>query len=476
MYFYDDRSHSVAAGSMHGRSQRSLFCFNMVIAVLIGGMDTTLVAQNAPSTSPYAELLAQSDYSLDSSRRKRSRKRKSKYKRHRKKRRKPYYAAVGEGRTLPKKVVRLRAPYKSAFASYGYDAQGQKQDLGLTLSAAGTALVLEYGATNKLSLQFLAPFVLESNLTLDADIFRESDVYMENYINFVGAVAQILIGQGVCASVSACMQLVENGYALPVDTEVTLPTGESLAVKAGVPIKTYADALVVGAARPLEGETGWGDVEVGFLYSIYRAYNFGISFGLGVRLPTGSFSDVPSAYLPTGRGTTDLGIRLNLDFSPLRGIWVSLQNQSEYMLQMGVKQKTSLLDNSMLNEADPTTAAAVAAGSDGFGNEQDFERKGLRNFGFLKLAWGLGNLDRSLEPIGVSAQYSYARQSEEYLNGISKGPPAKSASFVSGLTLDGLAHKFPAQLTYTHEVPISGENQTLAATIDIVTLKLYYKF
>lgn len=372
----------------------------------------------------------------------------------------PYYAAIGEGQTLPKGVLRVRIPYNYATAASGFDKDGNKRDAGLTLRASGTAFVLEYGATGNLSLQLLAPYVLSNELGLDADRFRKSDVYKKNYDEFLAGLGAKLQAQGICPSADACAQLIEGGYALPADTPVVLPSGETVVVKAGVPVKAYADSIVVGAARPAAGRTGLGDVELGFLYALFKRYDAGLSIGAGLRFPTGSFGDVPSAQRATGRGTTDLGIRFNADVSPFKGVWLSYQNQAELMLIAAEKTPSSLLDNNELAEADA----------------QKFERKGVRNLGFFKLGWGLGNITQSLAPIGVQTQLKYARQSKEYLDGEPVGDPANSMSLLGGAVFDALAYRIPLQLQYDHEVPLSGANVTLAPTVQLLTLKAYYRF
>lgn len=388
----------------------------------------------------------------------------------------PYYAAIGEGQTLPEGVLRVRLPFTHVTGNSGYDEHGKKQDLGASLNVTGTAFVLEYGATSRLALQLLAPYVMSSEVHLDGQKFARSGLYASNYGAFVGGVATKLQAQGICPDVESCTKLINDGYALPADTAVTLPSGERLTVKAGVPVKDYANALVVGAARPEPGRTGLGDVEVGALYMVYQRIDADFAVGGGLRLPTGSFADVPSSQLATGRGTLDFGLRLNADYSPARGLWLGWQNQSEIMLMKGKKSRTSLLDNSELNTADATSSEARAAGADGRANNEKFERRGIRNVGFFKLGWGLGDVDQALAAIGTLAEYKYNLESREYLDGVDQGPPQTSMAALGGVVLDGLAYRFPMQVEYDYQVPLAGTNVTVAQTVQLLTLKGYYKF
>jgi hypothetical protein len=373
-----------------------------------------------------------------------------------------YYAALGEGQTLPAGVLRVRLPFQYVSGNYGYDNEGHREDLGAKVAATGTAFVMEYGATSRLSLQLLAPYVLSNNVSLDASKFAQSPVYASGYNAFVNGVATKLQAQGLCPTVAACGQLIATGYSLPADTPITLPSGEILTMRAGVPVKDYANALVVGAARPVPGATGLGDIEIGALFMAWRTFNADFAVGAGFRLPTGSFSDVPSAQVPTGRGTTDLGLRLNFDYSPYRGVWLSYQNQSETMVLKGRERRTSLLDDSQLD--------SVESGY------QTFERRGVRNVGFAKVGWGLGNIDQVLAPIGTLAEFKYNFEEETFLDGVSTGPAATGMSVLVGGLWDGLAYRLPLQVEYDYEVPVAGKNETIAQTIQLLTLKGYYKF
>jgi len=387
-----------------------------------------------------------------------------------------YFAAIGEGQTLPDKVVRLRTLYSLVTADSGFDSDGKRQDLGMTLRVHASAMVLEYGVGNRLTLQVLAPYYLRNELAIDADQFAKSTTYKEKVASFQAGVGTKLKAQGICPTEDACAQLINEGYALPADTAVTLPTGETLLLKAGVPIKSYAHALVIGAARPVAGRTGLGDVEFGALYSVFRRVNFGFSLGGGLRLPTGSFADVPAAERGTGRGTLDLGLRLNLDFRPVQGVWLSFQNQAEVMLRAAKRKRTSLLNSENLNEADPEADAAVAAGADGNPNDQKFERRGIRHVGFFKIGWGLGTITQKLAPLGVQAQYKYALQSEAFADGKSLGERESTQSLLGGLILDGLAYKWPIQLNWDVDRPIAGKNVALATATQTIQAKLYYRF
>lgn len=383
-----------------------------------------------------------------------------------------------EGKTLPEGVLRTRIPYKSVSGSQGFAQDGSKVDSGFTLKAQATALVLEYGVSDRLSLQFVAPVVLQNSVTLDQAKFRDSAAYDSNNDRFLASMAALLASATprICPNFDACLKLVESGLALPVDRDITLPTGEVLTLKAGVPLKTYADQAVVRAATPSDGQTGLGDLEVGALFAVLPKGPLTYSVGLGLRAPTGSFAEVPSSQRPTGRGTLDAGLRQNLDLAVGRHVMLSWQNQSEQMLVPGTKNKTSLVDNTKLNLADPTTPAARAAGSDGADNEQEFTREGVRNVGFLKAGVNLGLLTSSLKSLSTYGMFNYNYDAEERLDGKALGGKKMTQSATVGGSVSGLSYQIPASLDVDYEVPTAGENTAIAASVLSTTLKLYYKF
>jgi hypothetical protein len=387
------------------------------------------------------------------------------------------YAVLPEGKTLPADTFRLRVPFRSASGTFGYDQDGHKVNLGANLRVIGGGLVLEYGVDDRLSVQLLAPVVYVNQVGIDADKFRDSATYKDNYEHFVKAIGAQLQDKGICTSEEACRALIETGdYELDADTPVTLPTGETLVVKANTPLKQYADSLVANAAKPTSGKTGLGDIQIGALYAVIPEGPLRLSLGAGLRFPTGSFKDVPAAQRATGRGTFDGGLRANVDILPCPGIVLSWQNQTELMLVKGKRDKSSLLDPTRLNKADPTTAAAVAAGSDGKSNEQTFERVGARNIGFVRFAWGLGNVISALTPIGVWETYNYDVDGEERLDGIKAGNRSQSQSLTTGLGISGLAYKIPASLDFEYEQPVAGRNLAVAPKVFGSTLKVYYQF
>jgi hypothetical protein len=393
-----------------------------------------------------------------------------------------YFAAGPEGKTLPEGVLRARLAVRFASGDSGFDKAGKKTDPGAQVNAVGSGVVIEYGVSNLLSLQVLVPFVLQNELGLNADQFRKSETYKTQLERFKSAAAKLLAKREICRDDITCRELINSGYSLPSDTNVTLPTGETLQVKARTPLNQVADAVVMAGAKPASGKTGLGDVEVGALYEVlnqkgpFTGSPIFLSVGGGFRFPTGAFADVPGAYRATGRGTLDFGLRTNLDYTPTQGLFLSWQNQAEFMVRKGTKKKSSILNNTELNSANPSSAAAIDAGSNGKGNEVDFERRGVRNVGFAKLGYGLGALSESLESIGMSTQLRYDVDSKEYLGGEAQGDPRRLYTWQTGVSFDGLAYRWPVQAFLDYELPVGGRNVSIAAENLYLEVRGFYRF
>jgi hypothetical protein len=394
---------------------------------------------------------------------------------------KPYYAVIGEGKTLPERVFRLKAPLKFSWGNKSFDSKGNKVDNGLSISAGVLGIKLEYGITNDLSLQVGAPVVLQNRFGLNGEKFLNSEKGSAQVKKFLSGVAAKMQALGVCKSTETCNSLIQNNYVLPV-RNVVLPTGEVLTVQNGVPVKTIAESLVANAIKPANGKAGFGDMEVGLLYSLINERGpisgqpIYVSTGLGMRIPTGQFEKVPAGQRVTGRGTLDLGFRLNLDYNPFPGVYFLAENLSETMLASGKKRRSSLISSTELNTADPTNATLRAAGADGVSNSQKFERKGIRNLGFVRASWGLGNLSQDLKWAGLYTQFKYDFDGEERLDGLAQGEKRRLFSWQTAFIFDGLAYKIPAQLEFEYDTPVAGKNVSVATQGLTTTFKTYYRF
>lgn len=385
----------------------------------------------------------------------------------------------GEGKTLPQGVMRLRTVFRAAQGQTGFDSLGKKEESGFKAQATASAFVVEYGVTPRLSMQVLVPFVHANRLGMDGSAFQNSSFYAEKYDEFLKKSSVNLVKQKLCSDVAACVKAIqEKNLSLPLNSSIILPTGETLDVRAGVPIKTVASALVVNAAVPTSGRTGLGDIEIGGLYALADReldlnshWPVQAAVGVGLRLPSGSFSDVPAAQRGTGRGSTDLGLRLNIDKFFTDEFIFSWQNQSEMAIISGKKKRSSLLNNTILNSADPQIA-----GGDGQRNEGEFKRSSLRQVGFLKLIAGAGMFSSSMALLSLNGQFKYDFDSPGAVDGTALGKNSVVYSTQVGMSIDGLRVAWPVQLDVDYEIPLAGSNKTVVTRNLSTTLKAYYRF
>jgi hypothetical protein len=394
------------------------------------------------------------------------------------------YPLYGEGKTLPANVMRVRFPFRYSSGDFGYDKDGKKQEQGLTVQSTASALVVEYGVTDDISASITVPYVLNNRLSLDGKKFRNSERYQLEYAKLRKSLASKLAESGsLCASLAACESSIDSGVlSLPQDFVVNLPSGETATLAAGVPLKSAIDSIILNAVKPAEGQNGLGDVELGILYSVFNKRSplleVPVYFALagGFRIPTGKFKDVPTGQLPTGRGVPEWAFRTDFDYNPHPSLMFSYQHKATMAVAKGKKKKSSVLEGSKVNKADPTTAVAIANGSNGKPNEQTYERKGFRNEVLAKLAFAPGYFVEEANLFAPFASYKYNLDSQERLDGVAALGRPLTQSYSFGVLVDGLMYKFPAQAELEYEVPFSGKNRSLVTTSSAITLRGYLKF
>lgn len=392
----------------------------------------------------------------------------------------PGYVLVGEAQLLPANVLRMRYVFQNVVGTQGFDENGQAEDVGAVLNAAGHAFALEYGITDRLVLQVIVPVVGANNLSINANKFRKSDEYEEQYQKLVEAVAPALQAKGLCSDVGDCRTKIDAGLALGVDTPVELPTGEQAVIPANVPLKNAADSVILKALEPASGKTGLGDVQVGVAYNVFSSPRQNLTLGIGVRLPTGEYTDVPAAYRAPGAGFTTLGFLARYDIRILNPILISLGNQTEQHITQAVRRRSSILDPTQLNAADPATDdPAIAGEGDGVDNNAPITRKGVLNNGFVKGFFALGAFGRFLNPASIFGSFNWKLDSPYEKEGDDEyGEVSQLFTASYGLTIDGLGlqPRIPISFTYQHDTPVAGKNVLIAPQIDTFQLILYYKF
>ncbi|MFW7380705.1 MAG: hypothetical protein ACOH5I_17965 [Oligoflexus sp.] len=392
----------------------------------------------------------------------------------------PYYSSLGLGKTLPGGFYRFRSITRMGRGSVGYDDSGNEVDLGLELNTVVQAVVLEYGLTEELSFQILAPFVIKNQMALDYRRFNQTETFQTQVQQLNGLMYRSLIAAELCSSIETCQQAIDGGLELPAEAAITLPTGEKVPVGGGPlsAVQAQIPDLVKKAATPADGETGIGDVDFGVLYVFHSTRDSVYAIGGGLRLPTGSFENVPRAQRGTGEGLFKGAIRFNYDYNPFAPLWFSLQHQSEFMLMDGRKKKSSILNPNELNTSDPTSDAAIAAGSDGQPNSQVVKQKGMRHHGLLRLDYGFGGFVPALEPISTEFITIYDFGAETTIDGVASSPAPQSFRYSYGIKFDGLglARPLPAYVKLSQERLISARNLPLFQNLVLVEFAFYTSF
>lgn len=385
---------------------------------------------------------------------------------------------VGEAQVLPKNVFRMRYILRDVKSDKGYDNAGKESKVGATLNVKGHAFVLEYGLADRWTLQMVTPYTSSNELAINANTFKKSPEYAKQYQKLMDAVIPRLIAKGLCSTAENCRTAIDSGLSLGIATPIELPTGETATVGANVPIREAANSIILKALEPSDGKAGLGDIQFGAAYNAYTSPRNVGTIGLGIRIPTGNFMDVASAYRAPGSGYTAVGIRFLYDLR-LSPVIISLSHTMEYSLTKAKKSRSSLLNPKFLNAGNPTIDDGDVAGAgDGELNNGLIERKGVYHEGFTRAAYALGSLHRWLKPVAVYGYYGWIVNPEQQNEGhlYSKKYELYTASFafsVDGLAMDPM---LPVSFTYRRELAIGGRNATIAPSSDYYQFNFYYKF
>lgn len=381
------------------------------------------------------------------------------------------HVSGGEGKVLPKNVVRARVVNRIYSSRTGFDQNGGKLDLGLDQNLGVRAFVAEYGLTEKLSLRMMAPIVFHNQLTMNEEEFKGSATYKKIYDDKANGAAQKFVEQGMCSDIKSCRTLIDSrDLRAPIDIPITLDSGEQVIIPRGSVIAdSIEDSILTGARRPKEGATGLGDMEFGLLYNAYNSDTMTVSAGLGLRAATGKFN-LPEGQRPIGDGINDLGARFNLDYSPVDGLWISFQEQLEMAMTKANWKRPSMLDSSKFNEADPNE------GGDGLANTRSMEKVGFMNASMFRVNYGLGALHPLLKPLALNSSYEYRRDRAKRIDGVETTPQSVIETVSAGTLVSGLPYRVPLEFEANYVAPIQGKNVTLARSSVESVIRLYARF
>lgn len=390
------------------------------------------------------------------------------------------YALSPESGTLPERVVRARIPFISASNSgAAYDIEGTKIDGGVTASVTATGLALEYGITDTLSFGLLMPYVSKNEIGIDGDKYKNQRGYFISKRSAYQSTGALLAASGLCTAGASCDALIDSGFSFPTDTAVTLNTGETVTLKAGVPAKVGLDSLILNAAKPQDGATGMGDTDLGIKYRWLNDGTMGHAVGLVIHVPTGKYEDVTLSQRATGRGIMEVGLRSSFDYKISDNYIAGWQHTVDYAVGKGKIKRSKLLDNTQLND--------IATTGDGFSNNEEFERPGVRNSGYIDVKTSLAQFSPMLNAFGGKVRYSYdfdtgvrVQDSELIQSNGFRGVGERSSIHQLGLGLnwDGfqLENRIPVRLTYDLDMAVMGKNRSTAPVRNTFITELYYKF
>ena len=390
----------------------------------------------------------------------------------------PKSLIIPESAALPESVLRFRAIYAGATSTSSYDSNANKVEDGLKITANQSVAVLEYGITDRISAQLLVPYSLGGKVTVDdRDKFTAKVVEPRTLAKagtsldgvvaaFKSAIPALAAGlKGEDAKLFALGYLAGASASTAIEMKKFNDAFAGVVIPAGANIKDFVDnkfkgALVDAAVKTAEDtkfQEGLGDVQLGAKYALstvsapwFDGVPLYTSIGAGVRFNTGKFKEAAKdGKQAAGRGTTDLGIRVNADYEPLNGVQLQLENQTELMLAKGKTYSDS--------------------------KEVDYERDGMRQNGYSKLVVAPGTWIPAADFLMLNARYNWDNDAATKRDGKQLSSVKVGRSAQVGVGFDGLKLKLPVQLDYDYVLPAKSRNVT-AFGANVVTLKLFYKF
>jgi hypothetical protein len=420
------------------------------------------------------------------------------------------FATLPEGKTLPQGVMRARYVHSKVTGNgSSYDKDGNKLDAIVELNATGGAAVVEYGISDKLSLQVQFDFVGSFETNLKEDKLKASSAWA-NYMTagysanststakiraletqteaFTGskitskatfsaaalvAIAGEAVTNGACGTVSgtnqaefiaSCVANIKSGQKSTKAFTSAVAGQISADAGFGTVVSSVADATdaaiqagVVSQVKPVaekKGGIGMGDTTVGVLYEAMKMDNLAIAVAGGLRYPT-SNRDRAANEKPTGRGLMEIGGRFNIDYTPIPTLAFAWQNQSEVMAAPG-----------KYNWA---------------GQSVTVSREGVRNVGFLMIKPSLAGLSESLSFLAPKAGIAYDYDSQERMKvgsgtEAATGARASERKYLVGLGISTFDYGIPVHIDVEYRKSVEGQNISAATDSLTTQLKAYYRF
>ena len=234
-------------------------------------------------------------------------------------------------------------------------------------------------------------------------------------------------------------------------------------------VKTLSDEQ---KKKDSAGESGLGDVEIGALFNVYNSYRFVVSTGLGFKFATGKHEDISTFAATTGTGTNDVKARLNLDYQPLDGLWLSVEEEIQVALSTAKRTTRGAFE---AFKADGKELASL-----------HHESQGVSHRGYALANLGLGAFVEQLSILAVNGGVGYAQAADtriiDKIDGLAQDDKKRISggstlySYRVGATLDVIEYGIPVAVDLEFESPFAGKNATTAPSALTAAVKGYYRF
>lgn len=366
---------------------------------------------------------------------------------------------------LGSKVLSTELETQLASDLPGFNSIGLPRQNGINLQQTSHSLRLSFGLGRGFALFVHAPYFAAQKRSLRSQDFRRSAIYRGNYSALRSSLAAQIGTDNpeLCSDQQDCEVLIDSPERnrLTSPTTLELSRDESLVIPAQQPLSEALDQAVFDIARLEDGAAGLGDIETGLSFASLREGRVRLAHGLMLRAPTGSFENVSSRQLATGRGRWTLGLQTYLDVLLARAFIISAFHQTDWDASYG-KRKASFL---------------LTSGQDQ-NSSQTYQRIGLEQHGFLRLRIGLGTFDPALRPFGVQLGLRYrVTTSEQILETEDVVTPDRATQHVVfGFHTDLRRYRLPVQFELRLEEGLAGVNLSSSERRFVLNTRLLHAF
>lgn len=339
----------------------------------------------------------------------------------------------------------------------GYSRSGGRENFGFDSEQILQDFSARIGVWDGIAAVVSVPYVYRNLRSLDAQAFRGSSMYRSRLDGLTSSAARSLVESGICSNSGSCQRLIGARYAPLVDLSMSLPNGERLLLRPGVPVLDALDAAVLGGVAPEQGLDGIGDVSLGFDFEILSmgdprpkadeesSLPMGLSISPRVTAPTARFEDVPVSRRPAGSGTTMAAVALAFDLGIEKHTVFGLGYEVEKEIATGKRRPSFWADSRKLRQQ----------------KSEKYSRTGFGQVVSARLQYDLTGIADWMDGLVAKTSYTFEATTGSSLNGVTKYEGASVQAVGVGLSYNDVVSSIPFSTGFMYTLPVYGSGEDI---------------